>query len=321
MQADAARLLGTLGRHEAALPLVKYVTECRNYAKVAGFEALARLGDPAAVPALRRLVEWPNVPDDWYWYCARSVRAASAVALMALGDESGEPYLTQLADKQDDVFFAWFGPAILRLPDKSRAAKALKARLTVAALVQPGAGKTRCNNPATAAMIAEALGLLPAAEARDALDELARHHSRYVRGRAALSLLARGAPDLEVLFVEELAKKDPADFVRVQASLALAKAGKAGWAEALAAAVGRLRDPFDLAVAVEAVGLAGRSRLAPAVQRRLSHADPFVRQTAVEALDRLGGDASAVRRRLDDPSPRVRLAAARFFAARKGGLA
>jgi HEAT repeat protein len=321
VQADAARLLGELGRREAVGPLVKYVTECRNYAKVAGLEALARIGDKAACPALRRLVEWPNVPDDWYWYCQRSVRAAAAVALLALGEEGGAPYLHLLADKQDDVFFAWFAPAILRLGKGPPAAVEIQARITPEAVLLPGSGRTRYTNPGTAAMAAEALGLLATPRAREQLHELARHWSRYVRGRAAMGLAARGAPEVDVLFVEELAEGDATDFVRIQASLALAKAGKAGWAEKIAAAAGRLRDPFDLAVAVEAVGLSARSRLAPAVRKRLSHADPYVRQTAVEALNRLGGDPALVRGRVRDPSPRVRLSAAKFLAAREGGRA
>ena len=49
-QADAARFLGEIGRREAVPPLVKYVVECRNYAKVAGIEALARIRDASACP-------------------------------------------------------------------------------------------------------------------------------------------------------------------------------------------------------------------------------------------------------------------------------
>ncbi len=321
VQADAARLLGGLGRKEAVGPLIQYVVECRSYAKVPGFEALAKLGDPAAVAPLRRLVEWPNVPDDWYWYCHRSVRAAAAVALLMLGDDAGAPYLNELADQQNDVFFAWFAPAILRLGDRPRAAAQLKARITVDSLWQVGAFKTRFTNPCQTAMVAEALGLLPPAAARPKLRELAQSHSRYVRGQAALSLLAQRADDEDVLFVEELATKDLTDFVKIKATLALARAGKDGWADKLAAACARLREPFDLAVAVEAVGLTGRRALAPAVQKRLHHADPYVRQSAIESLARLGGEAAGVRKYLKDPSPRVRLSAAAMLIAREGGRA
>jgi len=72
---------------------------------------------------------------------------------------------------------------------------------------------------------------------------------------------------------------------------------------------------------VEAIGLAGRREHAPAVLRRLGHADPYVRQSAVEALARLGGDAGEIRKRLKDASPRVRLSAAAFLAAREGARA
>ncbi len=60
-QADAARFLGEIGRREAVPPLVKYVVECRNYAKVAGIEALARIRDASACLALRRLAGTPQV--------------------------------------------------------------------------------------------------------------------------------------------------------------------------------------------------------------------------------------------------------------------
>jgi HEAT repeat protein len=320
-QADAARFLGEIGRREAVPPLVKYVVECRNYAKVAGMEALARIRDASACPALRRLVKWPNVPDDWYWYCHRSVRAAAAVALLTLGDETGAAYLAELADKQDDVFFAWFAPAILRLPDRPRAAKELKGRITVQTLSQGGPGTTRFTNPCTAAMVTEALGLLPPAEARPRLRDMARSASRYVRGQAALGLLAQAAPDEDVLFVKEMAKKDLTDFVKVKASLALARAGKSGWIQSLAAACGKIRNPFDLAVALESLGAAGRREHAPVVQKRLGHSAPCVRQAAIEAMDRLGGDTKAVAKCVKDRNPRVRLSVARYLAVREGARA
>jgi HEAT repeat protein len=320
-QADAARFLGEIGRREAVPPLMKYVVECRNYAKVAGIEALARIHDASACPALRRLAEWPNVPDDWYWYCHRSVRVAAAVALLTLGDETGAAYLAELADKQDDVFFAWFAPAILRLPDEPQAARELKGRITVQTLSQSRPGMTRFTNPCTAAMVTEALGLLPPAEARPRLRDMAKSISRYVRGQAALGLLAQVAADEDVLLVQEMARKDLTDFVKVKASLALARTGKNSWIQAIAAACSELRDPFDLAVALESLGAAGRREHAPVVRKQLRHSDPYVRQTAIEAMDKLGGDTNAVAKCVKDRNPRVRLSVARYLAVREGARA
>ena len=327
VQADAARLLGELRRAETVAPLVRYVRECRNYAKVAGFEALARLGDGSACREIRALVDWPNCPDDWYWYCCRSVRAAAAVALLSLGDDYGAGYLGELADKKDDVFFAWFAPAILRLPDAPPAAAALKARLTAEALMESGPGSTRHTNPGTEAMVAEALGVIGSNEAKAALRQLATHQSRYVRAQAAMGLAAGAASEGDLALVGQLAAGDATDFVKVKASLALVKAGKTEHLDFIAAAAKSLKDPLDPATAIESIGRAmpalHATQYAPIILKRLAHEDSYVRQTAVEALGRLGGASAvgAVKKCLKDPSPRVRLSAAWFFAAREGGAA
>lgn len=320
VQADAARLLGELGRREAVPALVAYVTDCRYYCKTAGIDALARLGDPAVCGDLRRLMADPNVDDDWFWYCRRAVRASAAVALLALGDDSGAAYLKELADTDDDVLLCWYGPAVLRLPDDLTAAREVKALITLDRLAGGGTRRTRHTEPGAVAMKAEALGLIGTPEACRALLELMQFHSRYVRGQAAVSLLGADPGEAHVAAVTAMADSDGADFARVKASVALALAGRCEKVAFLAEAAGSIDDPFDRAVAVEALGIAGDATRADVVASQLAHADAYVRQCALEALERMGapGARAAAERAAGDASIRVRLQAAKLLAACDG---
>ena len=153
----AARALGALGDGRATGPLVEYVTESRFYCKAEGFNALARLGERSACPDIRPLVDEPNVTDDWFWYACRAVRCAAAVALLALGDDSGAAYLNELADRDADVFFCWYAPAILHLTDELEASARIKARITVDRLRGKGGHRPRNTEPATMAVKARAV--------------------------------------------------------------------------------------------------------------------------------------------------------------------
>lgn len=321
IQAEAARLLGELRSPKAVGPLLDYVKYARWHAKCAGFHALARIGDRSICDEIRPLVHLPNASDDWYWYGCRGVRAACAVALLALGDEGGVPYLEELADRDDDVFYAWFGPAILRLPDEPPAAKRLKGRITMDALFGPGARRTRQVEPGIVTMIAEALGVLGGPEACAKLVELMGFRSRYTRGQAAVSLLQASQADEHAAAVEQLADGDPTDFARVKACMALARAGRRECADRIVETMGGIDDPFDLAVGVEALGLIGRPEDFDPVAALLRHEDYYVRQCAVEAVDCIGCDeaSAALEQCKSDSSVRVRMQVAAFFAAREGG--
>jgi len=320
IQAEAARLLGELGSRDAVGPLLDYVRYSRWHAKTTGFHALAQIGDRSVCDVIRPLVDLPNSSNDWYWYGCRSVRAAAAVALLTLGDEGGAHYLTELADKGDDVFYAWFAPALLRLPDDPPAAAALKKRITVESFLQEGSRQVRRTDPGVIAMIAEALGVIGTDAAREVLMELLQFRSRYVRGQATLSLMEATPTDEQVAAVEDVAENDPTDFARIKASLALAKAGRAEYGDKLRTSVDRCDDSFDEAVAVEAIGILGRSEDFDLVATRLRHEAPYVRQCAVEALERIDPDAAAERAEAcrQDPEIRVRMQAAKLDAARKG---
>ena len=330
VQAEAARLLGELGSPAAVAPLLDYVRTSRHYHKAAGYTALGRLGDRSVCAELRAHVERPGLRDDWYWYGCRAVRACVAVALLELGDEAGADFLRQLADKSDDVFFCWLAPALLRLGHALPAARELKGRLTAQTLTEPGFRRTRHTEPGNMAMKAEALGLIGGPVAAKALLEMMKFHSRCVRGQAALSLLRASAGEVplpsqlqqaNVATVEALADGDPTDFVRIKAALALALLGArhGGRAKFIADLAGRIQDPFDRAVAVEALGLLGSAAYAAAVAGQLDHEDAYVRQCALEALERIdpAAAARAAKKADQDDSPRVRLQAARILAAQQ----
>jgi HEAT repeat protein len=321
VQADAARLLGELGSARAVPALGRYVTECRYYCKTAGSDALGRIGDAAAIPVLKHVLAEPNVDDDWFWYCRRAVRTSAAVALLALGDDSGAAWLGELADNNDDVFFCWYAPALLRLPDNLPVVPRLKARITVESLIRPGGRRTRNSEPGLMAVKTEALGLVGTPEAcRAIIDHQMTFLSRYVRGQAAVSLLEADAGAENVARVETLLAEDDTDFVRIKASLALTRAGRPGQAALIAEAAGSLDDAFDRAAAVEALGLVGDAAGAETLEAQLGHADAYVRQCAIEALERVGapGAKEAAERMLGDESIRVRLQAAKRLAAAGG---
>jgi len=320
-QAHAAYLLGELGRPSAVGPLLDYVCYSRWHGKTAGFHALARIGDRSVCPAIRPLVDLPNSSDDWYWYGCKSVRAAAAVALLALGDESGEEYLTSLAERNDDVFYAWFAPALLRLPDEPPAAARFKARLTVDCLAGEGARGTRKVEPGVMAMVAEALGIIGGDDACRALLGFMGFHSRYVRGQAVVSLLAAAPTDEHVAAARDMADGDETDFARIKAALALARTGRDERLAQLREMAEGCEDPFDTAVALQALGEVGRAEDVDRVAGHLGCDDPYVRQMAIEALERIDAEGAAQRVQplRDDPDIGVRLQAAKLYAALNGG--
>jgi HEAT repeat protein len=322
VQAEAARLLGELRRPQAVPALVTYVTRHGWHTKLVGFHALAQIGERSVCPAIRPVLERPGCYDDWYWYGCKSVRAAAAICLLTLGDDSGAAYLRELADQDEDVFFAWFAPAILRLPQGAPPAAAeLKARITVENIFRQGTRKVRSTEPGVITMIAEVLGILKGEAACRKLRELMRFRSRYVRGRAAMSLLEAAPTPEHVAAVTELADSDPADFARIKAHQALAANGRPDSPARIAQWARSAADPFDRATAIEALGLLGLREHAPLVRLQLAHADPYVRRCAIEALEKLdpAGGKDAVTKCLTDPDGLVCLQASKFVVVVEGG--
>jgi HEAT repeat protein len=325
VRADAARLLGDLRAREAIDPLVKYVSTDRRYNKTAGLDALARIGDPAVCPRIRPLVDEPLVPDDGAWYGRGAVRVAAAIALLSLGDESGAPFLKHLvADSNEGdrawdsslwALYTWFAPTVLALPDTLPTARVLKQGITFER-VFPKDKK----DPGQIVVICRTLGMMGTEQSLGKLVELLGFHSRYVRASAAGNLLKASPTREHIDAVTKLAEADPTEFVRIKAALALALAGEDKYVPNLVKAARSAADDLDRAAAVESLGLLGRRENAPLLLGLLRSADPFLRLSAVEALDRLGGGrvvALEVATCLRDENVRVRLCAAKFMAARK----
>ncbi|MEX0887143.1 MAG: HEAT repeat domain-containing protein [Phycisphaeraceae bacterium] len=313
VQADAARLLGDLRSFDAVGPLVRYVTESRHYAKTAGFDALARIGDADCCPDLRPLVERPNVPDDDFWYGRTSVQLFAALALLALGDTSGEEMLLdESSNLHNWAFLTWLAPSVLRLPDDSPTVARVKARITTETLVPP-----HKSDPGQLAYVTDALGLLGGASARQALVELCANPSRYVRGRASINLLVISSQREDVQRVERIASDDETLFARVKAAHALATQGDRAAVSTIASAVDEAESAFDRAAALDSLGVVGDAEHVSPAAAALRSGEAYVRQCAVEALDRLGTDAAveAARTAREDPNVRVRLQVAKCLAA------
>ena len=175
--------------------------------------------------------------------------------------------------------------------------------------------------PARSSSFARSLGLLKTEQSLGKLVELLKFHSRYVRASAAASLLNASPTPEHIAAVTELAEKDPTEFVRVKASLALALAGDDKHLPTIVKAADSAEDGLDRAAGMEALGLLHKRAYVALLMRQLRQADPFVRLSAIEALDRLGGGetvAAAVAGCRQDDNPRVRLYAAKYFAARPG---
>jgi HEAT repeat protein len=146
------------------------------------------------------------------------------------------------------------------------------------------------------------------------------HPSRYLRGRAALNLLA-GWGDLDdVDRVIRQAERDPAVFARVKAAQALAANGQTRFGRIVLDGLGAA-DPFDRAAALDGLGALGLAEHGQAVAAQMKSDDPYVRLCAAEALDRIGTPralaAAAASRQ--DADARVRLRVAKCLAARERG--
>jgi HEAT repeat protein len=326
VQADAARLLGELRSREAVGPLADYVCTDRHNAKTAGLTALAQIGDPAVCPRIRQLISDPHVPNDTPWYDYQSVREAAALALLSLGDESGASFLQEvIAAKAKDrspedaaqwALYTWFAPTVLDLPDSLESARKLKQEMTFERIFPQGK-----KDPGQIVVVVRSLGLLNTEQSLGKLAELLKFHSRYVRAGAAVSLLKASPTPEHMAAVAELAEKDPTEFVRVKASLALALAGDDKHLDTIVKAAESAGESLDRAAGVEALGLLHQRAYVALLMRQLQQADPFVKLSAIEALDRLNcGDTvdTAVAGCRQDENPRVRLYAAKYFAARRG---
>ncbi len=315
-QAEAARLLGEAAVGSAVEPLLQYVEASLHYHKSAGFTALGRIGDTSACNRIYALIDDPRMRDDFYWFGWKSVRAAASHALLLLGDSRGEAFLTQLAENRDDVFFSWFAPAILQLPNGMDSIVRLKARLTVNSLFDTPELSTRISDPSRLTAIVDALGWIGGDVAAQKAAEFLDHRSRYVRGQAALSVTRAGGSSYKNQ-VQKVIESDPTDFAKAKAAVALEDE------RTLVSLAQTAADPFEKAVAIEGLGKFGAVEAASIVEAATGDTDPYVRQCAIEALEELdpARAVDAATRALEDPVTGVRMQAAKTLVVLKRGQA
>ncbi len=322
VQADAARMLGELRRAGAVPDLCAYVSESRHCYKTAGMEALARIGDDAAVTTLQALVDAPNVQDDWYWFMHKSVRAAAAIALLRLNNEYGLYYLEDLEQNAKSLFYGWFAPALLRVPSHSPHVRSLQDRLTPERVVvkseAPGAD-LRATDPSFVIAVVEALGEMNGPPAAEHLRRFLTWRSRYVRAQAALGLCRISTGEEDIARLSEMLRTAATDFERIRLTRILVEHDPGTDVDPLVHLARHATETFDRAAAVEAMGELGFESFAPATAQALEDEDPWVRQCAVEALEYIGGEAARerIRRALADTHIRVRLQAAKALLAKE----
>jgi HEAT repeat protein len=267
----AAAALADIGDRRATAPLAAAVDRRPDAAAVL-LEALAKLGDPAALPALARAAESPG----------RETRLAAFDGLVALGDaRAGATVDRGLADPDPAV-----RARAARLAAATGASAATPALASLmAADREPAvrgaaaAALARVGRPARAAF-AEVLAALraPGAPPRDAVewrdvgDALARLADPADRERLGATLLATQGPG-RVALMRALAATADGKTLPPGLAAALVTALAAGGPEALAAADALGAAPLPdgvrapLAAAFAAAEPAVQARLCPAVAR------------------------------------------------------
>jgi HEAT repeat protein len=284
--AEAARLIGEWEGHALIPDLIEHARNHRFYSKVTAFYALAKLSATEAIPHLAKLVDDPNVSNDWYWHGAKGVRAAAAVSLLQLGSEAGVAHLRELAEKRENVFYRWFAPALLRLKN----AVPLHAYLTLENLCPSDRQKKydgpEFSEPGMLCMLCEALGLVDDPAAVERLEFYLDHYSRFVRRQVYRALYLRNSSDATAQKISANARKHGTDFDLIVA------AGISKDSATLADIAHRAPESFDRASAIDTLAAISSPALEETGPRGLEDADVYVRQCSVEALGRVQGAAA-----------------------------
>jgi HEAT repeat protein len=281
--AETARLIGEWGCRDFIPDLIEDARSNRFYSKVASFYALARLSAKEAIPHLTKLVEDPNVSDDWYWTGYAGVRAGAAVALLQMGQDAGGPYLLESAKAGSFVFTRWFAPALLRL----KAPPELEPYLTLENLCSAEKQKKYeggdYSEPGMLCMVCEALALLDDPAADERIEFYFGHYSRFLRGQAYRSLYLRRPDKATAQKIGENAQKHGTDFDRLVAAEIEKDSAT------LAEIARRAPAAFDRGSAIDALAAISSPALPEAGKIALKDPDLYVRQCAVETLARHHG--------------------------------
>jgi len=287
VNAEAARLIGDFHVRALIPELIEHARFHRFYSKVTAFYALSRMSVTEAIPHLQKLVDDPNVSDDWYWTGYKGVRAAAAVTLLQMGDDAGVPYLLELAKAGHVVFIRWFAPALLRL---QKLPPELAGYLTLEKLCSSEKQKRydggEYSEPGALCMLCEALGLVDDPAADERLEFYFGHYSRFVRGQAYRSLHLRRPDKTSAQKIVENAKKQGTDFDRLVAAEVQKDSATLSEIARHAPAA------FDRGSAIDALAVILSPSLIEAGKLALEDSDLYVRQCAVESLARNHGAAA-----------------------------
>lgn len=322
VQAHSAILLGELKAKEALGPLVKYVKECRYYAKSAGFNALMEIGDRGVLADITPLIEKPNVPIDDHWYHSVCVQSAAALANIVLGGNDGGRFFEQIANTETikwkaDIFYLWYSPFILQLPDTNSAIAALKQQTKKLVLMK------KFFQPERLTVAARALGVLKGKKAADQLRwHITNFQSRYIRGNGAYNLLIAESSQENAAMLDDLFNNDITDFVKIQAAAALHLSGKAGYEAYIVDRAKNASDTIDCTAAMEALGLKPSGAGKAVLMENVQHEIPYIRLCAIEALEKHKEPANRkiAGMAAKDPDPRVQLQATKFMIVKEGGV-
>ena len=316
----AATALGRLGDRRATAALVAAV-ERGGGARLASLEALARLGDPAAVPALVHVAIAAEVPE---------LRVLALDALEATGDAGALVALPHSLEDADPGVRARAARLTGALGGSAQAAGLVARLVDGDALVRSEAARALAHLPSLpdglARPLADALPRAPlSAPTEDALgdvlERVARPEDGAALGRAYLStraadaraVLARG---LAAAF-SEAPLEDQAVVAALQADVGAGGAPALSAAEALAgarlsgAAAVALRDAFARAEDPVRAGLAPALARIPAGATTLALAladprtAPSVRAAAAWALAAAPEARAALQQALTSPEPAV----------------
>ena len=319
IQAHAARLLGELKAKEAVGPLVKYVTECRYYAKTAGFNALMEIGDISVIPDIAPLIEKPNVPIDDHWYQSICVQSAAALTNVVLGGSEGGSFFDRVktekgVDWKFFIFCLWYSPFILQLQGTSPALMALKQ------LTRELVFNKRFYQAERATMAARAMAVIKGAEAGSHLRwYINSFQSRYVRGHGAFNLLVAENSEENAALLSDIYKNDATEFVKIQSAAGLYNSERDDYLDYIIDRAGKASDIIDRTTAIEALGIKPADPGNKVLLDNLQHADPYVRFCAIEALEKIKDlEQPGIEQMLtNDENIRVQLQVARYILARK----
>lgn len=292
LRAICAWLLGECKHHAAVGPLVGLLTDSEVVVRRRAAQALGKVGDPLAIPAL---VETLGDPD-------QEVRASAVASLSTMLAESSEEPPVEAQEGAlvpvEDNAETGLAPVASRLPAVKPSPYTLPSRFSEA--LGRLAMATAHSHLGADSVLTSASALL-----RCLHDPSAAVREKAAEAMADLGLGSAAGP------LMERALHDSEPRVRVAAARALARLPGGDYAGALVRALGH-SDPGVRGRAAEALGESGASHAAPELIAALGDPHHTVRQRAARALWQVAGHGMTehLLEHLHNPDPKIRCAIA-----------